>query len=123
MYNTRLYIYEYCAVCVTFLLLMSVCIVVWFDSFQQKLIDHCKKCFLLKQGVSRPSLSGVHVCHFCPQIIGGYATFLYQIGLLDEEQQKHFHKQCSKCIQYIKEQDWIKAFEVSSGAPRLPLSN
>nr|XP_048296102.1 probable serine carboxypeptidase CPVL [Myodes glareolus] len=45
-------------------------------------------------------------------IIGGYATFLYQIGLLDEEQQKHFQKQCSKCIEHIKEQNWIKAFEI-----------
>ncbi|KAL6038467.1 hypothetical protein STEG23_018794, partial [Scotinomys teguina] len=45
-------------------------------------------------------------------IIGGYATFLYQIGLLDEQQQKHFQKQCSKCIAYIKDQDWLKAFEI-----------
>ena len=110
--------------CVAFLLYMSVCIVVWFDSFQPKLNRSLQKCFFfLKQGVSQPSVSGGHVCHFCPQIIGGYATFLFQIGLLDEEQQKYFHKQCNKCIQYIKEQEWLKAFEVSSGAPRLPLSN
>ncbi|XP_059113846.1 probable serine carboxypeptidase CPVL isoform X1 [Peromyscus eremicus] len=45
-------------------------------------------------------------------IIGGYATFLYQIGLLDEQQQKHFQKQCNKCIKYIKDQQWLKAFEI-----------
>ncbi|XP_027285454.1 probable serine carboxypeptidase CPVL isoform X2 [Cricetulus griseus] len=45
-------------------------------------------------------------------IIGGYATFLYQIGLLDENQEEYFHKQCKKCIQYIKDRNWIKAFEI-----------
>ncbi|KAL1768238.1 putative serine carboxypeptidase CPVL isoform X1, partial [Sigmodon hispidus] len=45
-------------------------------------------------------------------IIGGYATFLHQIGLLDEQQQKDFQKQSKKCIQYIKDQDWIKAFKI-----------
>ncbi|XP_006236573.2 probable serine carboxypeptidase CPVL isoform X1 [Rattus norvegicus] len=45
-------------------------------------------------------------------IIGGYATFLYEVGLLDEQQRRHFRKQCRKCIKYIKEQEWMKAFEV-----------
>lgn len=63
------------------------------------------------------------MCHFRYQIIGGYAAFLYEIGLLDEQQKRHFQKQCGKCIDYIKKQDWMKAFEVSSGAPRLTLSN
>ncbi|GAB1290841.1 Probable serine carboxypeptidase CPVL [Apodemus speciosus] len=45
-------------------------------------------------------------------IIGGYAAFLYEIGLLDEQQQKHFQKQCNKCVKYIKEQEWMKAFEI-----------
>ncbi|XP_027626733.1 probable serine carboxypeptidase CPVL [Tupaia chinensis] len=45
-------------------------------------------------------------------IIGGYATFLYQIGLLDENQKKYFQKQCDECIKHIKKQNWLKAFEV-----------
>ncbi|XP_048195569.1 probable serine carboxypeptidase CPVL isoform X2 [Perognathus longimembris pacificus] len=45
-------------------------------------------------------------------IIGGYAEFLYQIGLLDEEQKKYFQQQCDECIKYIKEQNWQKAFEI-----------
>ncbi|ELW67918.1 putative serine carboxypeptidase CPVL [Tupaia chinensis] len=44
-------------------------------------------------------------------IIGGYATFLYQIGLLDENQKKYFQKQCDECIKHIKKQNWLKAFE------------
>uniref|UniRef100_A0A8C0WMN8 Probable serine carboxypeptidase CPVL n=2 Tax=Castor canadensis TaxID=51338 RepID=A0A8C0WMN8_CASCN len=45
-------------------------------------------------------------------IIGGYATFLFQIGLLDERQRKYFQKQCDECIKYIKKQKWLKAFEI-----------
>lgn len=52
---------------------------------------------------------------FSPQIIGGYATFLYHIGLLDEKQRKYFQKQCDECVKYIKEKRWLQAFEVSSG--------
>ncbi|XP_012576512.1 PREDICTED: probable serine carboxypeptidase CPVL [Condylura cristata] len=45
-------------------------------------------------------------------IIRGYAAFLYQIGLLDEEQRKYFQKQCDECIKYIQEEKWALAFEV-----------
>ncbi|XP_042824959.1 probable serine carboxypeptidase CPVL isoform X1 [Panthera tigris] len=45
-------------------------------------------------------------------IIGGYATFLYQIGLLDEKQRKYFQKQCDDCVKYIREERWFQAFEV-----------
>ncbi|XP_029781649.1 probable serine carboxypeptidase CPVL [Suricata suricatta] len=45
-------------------------------------------------------------------IIGGYATFLYQIGLLDEKQRKYFQKQCDACVKYIREERWFQAFEV-----------
>ncbi|XP_045420168.1 probable serine carboxypeptidase CPVL isoform X2 [Lemur catta] len=45
-------------------------------------------------------------------IIGGYATFLYEIGLLDEKQRKYFQKQCNECIEHIKKQNWIQAFEI-----------
>ncbi|KAM4873798.1 putative serine carboxypeptidase CPVL [Thomomys bottae] len=45
-------------------------------------------------------------------IIGGYAEFLYQIGLLDETQKKYFQQQCDECIKYIKAKNWKKAFEI-----------
>ncbi|GAB5568648.1 probable serine carboxypeptidase CPVL isoform X1 [Prionailurus iriomotensis] len=45
------------------------------------------------------------------RIIGGYATFLYQIGLLDEKQRKYFQKQCDDCVKYIREERWFQAFE------------
>ncbi|XP_019581727.2 putative serine carboxypeptidase CPVL [Rhinolophus sinicus] len=45
-------------------------------------------------------------------IIQGYATFLYQIGLLEEKQRKYFQKQCDECVKYIKEEKWFAAFEV-----------
>uniref|UniRef100_A0A8C6S746 Probable serine carboxypeptidase CPVL n=2 Tax=Nannospalax galili TaxID=1026970 RepID=A0A8C6S746_NANGA len=51
--------------------------------------------------------------YFDPEsMIGGYATFLHQIGLLDEKQQKFFQKQSNKCIELIRGQNWIKAFEI-----------
>ncbi|XP_044776034.1 probable serine carboxypeptidase CPVL isoform X1 [Neomonachus schauinslandi] len=51
--------------------------------------------------------------YFDPEsIIGGYATFLYQIGLLDEKQRKYFQKQCDDCVKYIREKRWLQAFEV-----------
>lgn len=59
---------------------------------------------------------GSCVCLFSPQIIGGYASFLYQIGLLDERQRKYFQKLSEKCVRYIKEEEWFQAFEVSPGA-------
>ncbi|XP_023588129.1 probable serine carboxypeptidase CPVL [Trichechus manatus latirostris] len=45
-------------------------------------------------------------------IIGGYAAFLYQIGLLDEGQQKYFQNQCDECLKHIKQGNWTKAFEI-----------
>ncbi|XP_051058735.1 probable serine carboxypeptidase CPVL [Phodopus roborovskii] len=60
-------------------------------------------------------LEGIAIgdAYFDPEsIIGGYATFLYQIGLLDEQQQQSFQNLCNKCINYIKDQNWIKAFEI-----------
>lgn len=62
------------------------------------------------------SLPVAFVFLFSPQIIGGYATFLYQIGLLDEKQRKYFQKQCDACVKYIRDERWFQAFEVSSGA-------
>lgn len=59
---------------------------------------------------------GSCVCFFSPQIIGGYASFLFHIGLLDERQRKYFQKQSKKCMKYIKEEKWLQAFEVSPGA-------
>uniref|UniRef100_A0A8C5NW77 Probable serine carboxypeptidase CPVL n=1 Tax=Jaculus jaculus TaxID=51337 RepID=A0A8C5NW77_JACJA len=45
-------------------------------------------------------------------IVGGYAAFLYQIGLLDEKQKKYFQQQCDECIKHIKKENWLKAFEI-----------
>ncbi|XP_075413682.1 putative serine carboxypeptidase CPVL isoform X2 [Tenrec ecaudatus] len=51
--------------------------------------------------------------YFDPEsIIGGYATFLYQIGLLDEGQRKYFQKRCDECIKQIKAKSWMRAFEI-----------
>ncbi|XP_020934238.1 probable serine carboxypeptidase CPVL isoform X4 [Sus scrofa] len=45
-------------------------------------------------------------------VIGGYAPFLFHIGLLDEKQRKYFQKQCDVCVKYIQEEKWSQAFEL-----------
>ncbi|XP_053465264.1 probable serine carboxypeptidase CPVL isoform X2 [Nycticebus coucang] len=45
-------------------------------------------------------------------IVGGYAEFLYQIGLLDEKQRKYFQEQCDECVEHIKKQNWFQAFAI-----------
>ncbi|XP_003430729.1 probable serine carboxypeptidase CPVL isoform X2 [Ornithorhynchus anatinus] len=45
-------------------------------------------------------------------LIGGYADFMYQIGLLDEKQREYFQKQCDEILKHIKKGNWIKAFEI-----------
>ncbi|XP_074223406.1 putative serine carboxypeptidase CPVL isoform X3 [Camelus bactrianus] len=51
--------------------------------------------------------------YFDPEsVIGGYAAFLFQIGLLDEKQRKYFQEQCDECAKYIREEKWSAAFEL-----------
>ncbi|XP_020934236.1 probable serine carboxypeptidase CPVL isoform X2 [Sus scrofa] len=51
--------------------------------------------------------------YFDPEsVIGGYAPFLFHIGLLDEKQRKYFQKQCDVCVKYIQEEKWSQAFEL-----------
>ncbi|XP_024418883.2 probable serine carboxypeptidase CPVL [Desmodus rotundus] len=51
---------------------------------------------------------------FCDpeSIVGGYPTFLYEVGLLDEKQRKYFQEQCNESLAHIKEGEWLQAFEV-----------
>ncbi|XP_043319252.1 probable serine carboxypeptidase CPVL isoform X4 [Cervus elaphus] len=45
-------------------------------------------------------------------IIEGYPSFLFQIGLLDEQEKKYFQKQCNDCVKFIHQEKWLQAFEV-----------
>ncbi|XP_008259795.2 probable serine carboxypeptidase CPVL isoform X3 [Oryctolagus cuniculus] len=65
--------------------------------------------------VSKFNLKGIALGDaYCDpeSIIGGYAAFLYQIGILDEKQRKHFQKECDECIKHIKKGNWLQAFEI-----------
>ncbi|KAF4020154.1 hypothetical protein G4228_012154, partial [Cervus hanglu yarkandensis] len=44
-------------------------------------------------------------------IIEGYPSFLFQIGLLDEQEKKYFQKQCNDCVKFIHQEKWLQAFE------------
>lgn len=51
---------------------------------------------------------------FCDpeSIMRGYASLLYEMGLLDEKQRKYFQGQCNKSLAHVKEGAWLQAFEV-----------
>ncbi|XP_061270238.1 probable serine carboxypeptidase CPVL isoform X2 [Bos javanicus] len=50
--------------------------------------------------------------YFDPKsIIEGYPSFLFQIGLLDEQEKKYFQKQCNDCVKFIRQEKWLQAFE------------
>ncbi|RXN33407.1 putative serine carboxypeptidase CPVL [Labeo rohita] len=45
-------------------------------------------------------------------MLGGYADFLYQSGLVDELQKQHVQSQMDAVVKLIQEQKWVEAFEV-----------
>ncbi|XP_062984822.1 probable serine carboxypeptidase CPVL [Elgaria multicarinata webbii] len=45
-------------------------------------------------------------------MLGGYAEFLYQIGLVDEKQRDYVQNQSDLGVIYIREKKWRQAFEV-----------
>ncbi|KAG9476207.1 hypothetical protein GDO78_002996 [Eleutherodactylus coqui] len=45
-------------------------------------------------------------------MLGGYADFLYQTGLVDENQKSYVQQQSDLAIRYIQQQKWIDAFDV-----------
>uniref|UniRef100_A0A8C5SM58 Carboxypeptidase vitellogenic like n=1 Tax=Laticauda laticaudata TaxID=8630 RepID=A0A8C5SM58_LATLA len=45
-------------------------------------------------------------------MLGGYAEFLYQIGLVDEKQRIYVQNQTNLGQQYIQQKKWKEAFEV-----------
>ncbi|XP_074918526.1 putative serine carboxypeptidase CPVL isoform X6 [Chelonoidis abingdonii] len=51
---------------------------------------------------------------FCDpeMMLGGYAQFLYQIGLVDEKQREYVQQQTDLGVIYIQQKKWMKAFEV-----------
>nr|XP_014332380.1 PREDICTED: probable serine carboxypeptidase CPVL [Bos mutus] len=61
------------------------------------------------------NLKGVALgdAYFDPKsIIEGYPSFLFQIGLLDEQEKKYFQKQCNDCVKFIRQEKWLQAFEL-----------
>ncbi|KAG8442963.1 hypothetical protein GDO86_011689 [Hymenochirus boettgeri] len=44
-------------------------------------------------------------------MVGGYPDFLYQIGMVDENQRLFLQEQTDLAIKYIQEEKWIAAFE------------
>ncbi|XP_063778038.1 probable serine carboxypeptidase CPVL isoform X2 [Pseudophryne corroboree] len=45
-------------------------------------------------------------------MLGGYADFLYQTGMVDENQRDTVRRQSDLAISYIQQQKWLDAFEV-----------
>ncbi|KAE8596603.1 hypothetical protein XENTR_v10016174 [Xenopus tropicalis] len=45
-------------------------------------------------------------------MLGGYADFLYQTGMVDENQKAFIQQQADLAIKYIQQEKWIEAFDV-----------
>lgn len=52
-------------------------------------------------------------------MLGGYADFLYQTGLVDELQKQYVKMQTDTGVKLIQEQRWVEAFEVSVMIPTI----
>ncbi|XP_043922753.1 probable serine carboxypeptidase CPVL [Protopterus annectens] len=46
------------------------------------------------------------------EMLGGYAEFLYQTGMVDENQKQYVQEQTDLGVMYIQQKKWIEAFEV-----------
>lgn len=49
---------------------------------------------------------------FFLQMLGGYGEFLYQTGMIDEQQKEYVVKQTDKGVALIQQQKWVEAFQV-----------
>ncbi|XP_069770185.1 probable serine carboxypeptidase CPVL [Narcine bancroftii] len=45
-------------------------------------------------------------------MLGGYAEFMYQIGIIDEKQKQYVQQQTDMGVRYIQQKKWIEAFDV-----------
>ncbi|KAB5586952.1 hypothetical protein PHYPO_G00007410 [Pangasianodon hypophthalmus] len=45
-------------------------------------------------------------------MMGGYADFMYQAGMLDELQREYVKQQTDACVKLIQQEKWMEAFEV-----------
>lgn len=54
-------------------------------------------------------------------MLGGYAQFLYQIGLVDEKQRDYVQQQADLGVIYIQQKKWTEAFEVRIRGPHIGL--
>ena len=54
-------------------------------------------------------------------MIPEYADFMYEVGLLDENQREYFRSITNKVTDLIKGEEWVKAFQVKESLAKQPL--
>ncbi len=47
-------------------------------------------------------------------MVGGYADYLYQLGMLDEPEAKYFKSQTDLVQKYVAEKKYLEAYAVST---------
>lgn len=47
-------------------------------------------------------------------MLGGYGDFMYQTGMIDEQQRDYVDQQTSLGVKLIQQKKWLEAFEVNS---------
>lgn len=45
-------------------------------------------------------------------MLGGYGEFLYQTGMIDENQKQYVVQQTDEGVKLIQQQKWVEAFQV-----------
>lgn len=48
------------------------------------------------------------------QMLGGYGDFMYQTGMIDEQQRDYVDQQTGLGVKLIQQEKWLQAFEVNS---------
>ncbi|XP_062925601.1 probable serine carboxypeptidase CPVL isoform X2 [Mobula hypostoma] len=46
------------------------------------------------------------------EMLGGYAEFMYQIGIVDRSQKRYIQQQTDIAMRYIQKKKWVEAFDV-----------
>jgi len=54
-----------------------------------------------------------------PENMLNYGTYLYNVGLIDEKERSHFHREEQAVRDAIKKKDWMSAFEVNKKSARV----
>lgn len=75
-------------------------------------IDHVPFCVTFPKNIIPFSFFIINIMNYLFQMLGGYGEFMYQTGLIDENQKQHVVQQTDYAMKLIRQQKWVEAFKV-----------